>query len=88
MTDVLAHIDLSGAPLNANAPSKEYPFHLAIYRSREDAKAVVHLHSTYSVALSCLESLNPEEPLPAITPYWSPGRIVAYPETTATALVQ
>lgn len=68
--DVLARIDLSGAPLNPNVPSKEYPFHLAVYRSREDAKAVVHLHSTYSVALSCLEFLNPEEPLPAITPYY------------------
>ncbi|MCI0625783.1 MAG: aldolase [Acidobacteria bacterium] len=66
----LACVDLQGARLNANAPSKEYPFHLAIYERRKDAKAIVHLHSTYSVALSCLDSLNPEEPLPAITPYY------------------
>lgn len=66
----LAQIDLTGARLNANAPSKEYPFHLAAYQSRSDAKAIVHLHSTYSVALSCLAALNSEEPLPAITPYY------------------
>jgi 3-dehydro-4-phosphotetronate decarboxylase len=66
----LAQIDLSGARLNANAPSKEYPFHIAVYQSREDARAIVHLHSTYSVALSCLATLNPGEPLPVITPYY------------------
>ena len=56
--------------MNANAPSKEYPFHLAIYERRKDANAIVHLHSAYSVALSCLESLDPQEPLPAMTPYY------------------
>ncbi|MEW5977480.1 MAG: class II aldolase/adducin family protein [Acidobacteriota bacterium] len=66
----LSQIDLNGTRLNANAPSKEYPFHLAAYRHREDVNAIVHLHSTHSVALSCLASLNPQEPLPAITPYY------------------
>jgi len=67
---LLARIDLQGNPLDTNRPSKEFPFHLAIYRNREVARAVVHLHSTYSVALSCLEEIAPEKPLPAITPYY------------------
>lgn len=67
---LLARMDLQGSALSDNHPSKEFPFHLAIYRNRESARAVVHLHSTYSVALSCLEEIDPEKPLPAITPYY------------------
>ena len=66
----LACIDLAGTTLNESRPSKEFPFHLAIYRTREEARAVVHLHSTHAVALSCLESLDAEQPLPPITPYY------------------
>jgi len=69
--DDLAWLDLEGNPLNGNRPSKEYPFHLGAYRSAgERVKAIVHLHSTYSVALSCLEGLPDKEPLPAFTPYY------------------
>ena len=32
---------------------------LAMYRARPDAGAVVHLHSTYSVAVSCMADLDP-----------------------------
>ncbi len=66
----LACIDLQGASINENHPSKEFPFHLAVYKQRDDAQAIVHLHSTYSVALSCLESFDPEKPLPPLTPYY------------------
>lgn len=66
----LACVDLDGTNLNENRPSKELPFHLGVYRTRTDAEAIVHLHSTHSVALSCLESLDPEQPLPPITPYY------------------
>src|SRR5215207_5301116 len=65
--DDLACIDEGGAAHNANRPSKESPFHLAAYKSAGDrARAIVHLHSTYSVAISCLQ--RPE--FPAITPYF------------------
>lgn len=78
----LACIDLQGAALNENRPSKEAPFHLAIYRARREAGAVVHLHSIYSVALSCLESLDPERPVPPLTPYFimrvAPLAVVPY----------
>lgn len=66
----LACIDLQGASQNENRPSKEFPFHLAIYRQRDDVRAIVHLHSTYSVALSCLESVETGEALPPLTPYY------------------
>jgi ribulose-5-phosphate 4-epimerase/fuculose-1-phosphate aldolase len=69
--DLLARIDLSGKALNGNRASKEYPFHLAAYRAAgERATAIVHLHSTYTVALSCLRDLDESEPMPAITPYY------------------
>jgi ribulose-5-phosphate 4-epimerase/fuculose-1-phosphate aldolase len=64
--DMLAAIDFEGRPLNANKASKEFPFHLAAYRgSNGRAKALVHLHCTYSVALSCLD-----ESMPVFTPYY------------------
>lgn len=66
----LARLDLGGASLNENRPSKEHPFHTAVYRRRPEARAVVHLHSTYAVALSCLESFEGDESLPPLTPYY------------------
>lgn len=66
----LARLGVGGERLNENSPSKEYPFHLAIYRQRPEARAVVHLHSTYAVALSCLESFDGDESLPPLTPYY------------------
>jgi len=84
--DKLAEITLDGTPLNANRPSKEYPFHTGLYRSRPEARAIVHLHSTYSVALSCLE--NPE--MAAMTPYFfmrvAPLGIVPYHRPGSQAL--
>lgn len=80
--DHLACIDLTGRSLNDNQPSKEFPFHLAVYRQRPDARAIVHLHATHSVAVSCLESLDAAQPLPPITPYFfmrvAPLAIVPY----------
>ena len=66
----LARVDLRGQSQNENRPSKELPFHLAVYRQREEARAVVHLHSTYSVALSCLDEFDGSNPLPPLTPYY------------------
>lgn len=66
----LACVGLDGGSLNENRPSKEFPFHLAVYTRREDVRAVVHLHTLYSVALSCLDSFDAEDPLPPLTPYY------------------
>jgi ribulose-5-phosphate 4-epimerase/fuculose-1-phosphate aldolase len=66
----LACVSLEGESLNENRPSKEFPFHLAVYTRRDDVRAVVHLHTLYSVALSCLNGFDAEEPLPPLTPYY------------------
>ena len=69
--EMMALIDINGAPLNDRKASKEYPFHLAAYRAAgERARALVHLHCTYTVALSCLADLDESAPLPVFTPYY------------------
>ena len=60
----LAVLSTSGEPLSGARPSKEFPLHLAAYRVRPEARAIVHLHSVHAVAVSCLD-----EPLPTVTPY-------------------
>jgi ribulose-5-phosphate 4-epimerase/fuculose-1-phosphate aldolase len=50
--------------------SKEVPLHTALYQTRPGAGAVVHLHSTYSVALSMLPEIDPRAALPPMTPYY------------------
>ncbi len=51
----ISEIDLEGAPRRAGrAPSSEWPMHAAIYAGWAEAQAIVHLHSRYATALSCL----------------------------------
>ena len=44
--------------------------HSAFYRARQDAGAVVHLHSTMATAVSCLARVDGENPIPPLTPYF------------------
>jgi 3-dehydro-4-phosphotetronate decarboxylase len=67
--DALAEITLGGSLVSGPPPSKEVPFHLAAYRARPEAGAVVHLHCCYATALSCLDDLNTDDALPVFTPY-------------------
>jgi len=67
----LAQMSLDGQIIGAARPSKEAHFHLAIYRRRADVGAVVHLHSTYAVAVSCLKDLDRYDALPVFTPYFA-----------------
>ena len=80
--EALAEVDPTGRSHNTNRPSKEAPLHLGLYRQRPRAHAIVHLHSPWSVALSCLENMDPESPVPALTPYFfmrvAPLGIVPY----------
>jgi ribulose-5-phosphate 4-epimerase/fuculose-1-phosphate aldolase len=77
----LAKVSMDGAVIGKAKPSKEVHFHLAIYRARPDAGAVVHLHSTYAVAVSCLKGLNMENAMPVLTPYYAMrvGRLPVVP---------
>ncbi len=68
--DRLAKLDADGRLVAGDAPTKEAFLHLAMYRSRQGAQAIVHLHATHSVAVSCLEGIDPEDALPPITAYY------------------
>ncbi len=66
----LSRLDAEGRHTAGDKPTKESFLHLAMYRERADAGAVVHLHSTHSVAVSCLADLDPDDVLPPITAYY------------------
>jgi ribulose-5-phosphate 4-epimerase/fuculose-1-phosphate aldolase len=66
----LSRIDASGRLLSGDAPTKEVPLHNALYQTRGAARAVVHLHSTHSVALSMLPEIDPRAALPPMTAYY------------------
>jgi ribulose-5-phosphate 4-epimerase/fuculose-1-phosphate aldolase len=66
----LSKLDWQGRPVSGDAPSKESFLHLAMYQERERNQAVVHLHSTHSVAVSVLEEVDPADVLPPLTAYY------------------
>ncbi|EGY33024.1 putative aldolase [Aggregatibacter actinomycetemcomitans serotype e str. SC1083] len=66
----LSILDMEGNLLEGDKPSKESVFHLAMYHKNPECKAIVHLHSTYLTALSCLENLDPQNAIKAFTPYY------------------
>lgn len=65
----LAKFDAGGRQVSGDRPTKEMPLHAAFYETRGTAGAVVHLHSTHSVALSMLPETDPENMLPPLTAY-------------------
>jgi ribulose-5-phosphate 4-epimerase/fuculose-1-phosphate aldolase len=65
----LSTLDADGRHVDGPPPTKEAWLHLAMYRARPRDTAVVHLHSTYATALSCLTDRPSDDMLPAITPY-------------------
>ncbi len=66
----LSRLDAQGNHIDGDKPSKEVVVHLAMYRRRQAAHAVVHLHSPYCMAVSCLDGLDPDNALPPLTPYY------------------
>ena len=66
----ISKLDLSGNLISGNNPTKESFLHIAMYDERPDSRAVVHLHSTHSVAVSCLADIDKENVLPPITAYY------------------
>lgn len=65
----LGRLDAAGRLIGGDEPTKEMPLHTAFYETRRSAGAVVHLHSTYSVALSMLPETDPDNALPPLTAY-------------------
>ena len=64
---LMSRLDTEGRLVAGNSPTKEAFLHRAMYEMRADCGAVVHLHSTHSVAVSCLAEVDPHNVLPPIT---------------------
>lgn len=48
-------LDLEGNKVEGDLkPSSEWSMHLIFYKNREDANAIVHTHSKYATAISCM----------------------------------
>ncbi len=65
----LSHFDSRGQQIGGLAPTKEMNLHSAFYDTRSSAVAVVHLHSSHSVARSLLPDVDPDNFLPPLTAY-------------------
>lgn len=94
----LSVVELDGSHRHGPSPTKEAFLHAAVYRSRPNASAIVHLHATHSVAVSCLADVPPDDVLPPLTayyvmrvgrcpliPYHAPGDVSVTPHIEAVA---
>lgn len=68
--DRISKVDWNGELVAGDKPSKEAFLHLSVYGVRSKEQAIVHLHSTHSVAVSCLTTIDKNDVLPAITAYY------------------
>lgn len=77
----LTRLDKQGRLIDGDPPTKEIPLHTALYDTRASAGAIVHLHSTHSVAVSMLPEVDPADVLPPLTAYYimRVGRTVLVP---------
>jgi hypothetical protein len=66
----ISKVSPTGELLAGDPPSKEAFFHLAVYEERPSARAIVHLRSTHSVAVSCLCHADTTDVLPPLTAYY------------------
>lgn len=65
----ITRLDHDGRHVAGDPPSKEAFLHRCMYDTRPDARAIVHLHATHSVAVSCLAGLDEADVLPPLTAY-------------------
>jgi ribulose-5-phosphate 4-epimerase/fuculose-1-phosphate aldolase len=66
----LSRLDATGQHTAGDVPSKESFLHRAMYDERPQARAIVHLHSTHSAAVSCMDGLDPADCIPPFTAYY------------------
>ncbi len=66
----ISRLDERGNWVDGDKPTKESFLHLSMYQKRPKAGAVVHLHSTHSVAVSCLADIDSTDVLPPLTAYY------------------
>jgi 3-dehydro-4-phosphotetronate decarboxylase len=66
----ISRVATDGTLVSGDKQTKESFLHLSVYQERPTAGAIVHLHSTHSVAVSCLADTDPKQPIPPITAYY------------------
>jgi ribulose-5-phosphate 4-epimerase/fuculose-1-phosphate aldolase len=66
----ISRISQDGRHLDGDKPTKESFLHMAMYAERPKDQAIVHLHSTHSVAVSCLPDIDPCDCIPPLTAYY------------------
>lgn len=66
----LSKVAWGGKPISGDPPSKESALHRTMYSERAGDRAVIHLHSTHSVAVSVLDDVDPRDVLPPLTAYY------------------
>jgi 3-dehydro-4-phosphotetronate decarboxylase len=67
----LSKLDANGKLLSGDKPTNEAFLHTTMYGARPGSGAVVHLHSTHSVAVSCIDGIDHANCLPPITAYYA-----------------
>lgn len=67
----LSRFTAEGVYIDGDKPTKEAFLHQCMYCARDNAGAVVHLHSTNAVAVSIIDGLDPEDILPPLTAYYA-----------------
>ncbi len=67
----ITRLDKDGFYVSGDPATKEQRLHTAMYSQRSGANAVVHLHSTHSVAVSTLDAIDPDSVLPMLTAYYA-----------------
>ncbi|MDB5561258.1 MAG: aldolase [Hyphomicrobiales bacterium] len=66
----LSLLEADGKLVSGDKPTKEAFLHSCMYCQRAGAGAVVHLHSTHSVAVSILADVDAADVLPPLTAYY------------------
>jgi len=66
----LSLLDKNGVHISGDKPTKEAFLHTCMYCARGSDNAVVHLHSTHSVAVSILNGVDSDDVLPPLTAYY------------------
>lgn len=66
----LSKFSADGIHVSGDKPTKEASLHRCMYCQQRRSGAVVHLHSTYAVAASVLDGINPDDVLPPLTAYY------------------
>jgi 3-dehydro-4-phosphotetronate decarboxylase len=69
IADELSVVDHDGNLVRGAKPSKEFLLHQVMYQARPQDTCIIHLHSTYATALSCLPCDSTNNAVPTYTPY-------------------